>query len=193
MPRKNPVANGTGEIKFPNSIGASVSHFYEQRAGLLGRPSAPMELHDEVLQSNFVRQRTAGRRDPHSAPREGGLMSSSPLALFDDMLTEEQVCERYSRLLSSKELREARRKGEITFVKGKKGQISYHPAWVVSYLNRKITRCHRPQDDSGNMGGIGSAASLAPTTFTPAGGTNDQHARVAEALKRKFLPKPKSA
>ena len=118
-------------------------------------------------------------------------VKASSLAAFDDMLTEQQVCERYKHLVSDRELREARRKGEISFVTGKKGQISYHPDWITDYFNRKITPCHR--QPAGNTGVIGSAVSLAPTISMPVGGTNEQDARVAEVLTRKFLPKLKSA
>lgn len=95
----------------------------------------------------------------------GGLMSN-PLAEFDELLTEQEVCKRNPQLLSDRELREARRNNEIAFVTGKQGQISYRPSWVAEYLHRKITPCQRPLDASGNTETIGSAVSLAPTTST---------------------------
>ena len=116
---------------------------------------------------------------------------TSPLAALDELLTEQQVCEQYKLLLSDRELREARRRGEITFVTGKKGQISYHPDWLADYLKRKITTCHRPS--AGNTEATGSAAPPAPTASMPVGGTSEQDARVAEVLTRKFLPKLKTA
>jgi hypothetical protein len=82
--------------------------------------------------------------------------NASPLAEFDDLLTEEEVCERFSHLLSDRELREARRKNEIAYVTGKQGRICYRPTWVADYLTRKITPCHRPLA-SGTTEIIGSA------------------------------------
>jgi hypothetical protein len=118
-------------------------------------------------------------------------LNACPLAAFDELLTEQEACERFSHLLSDRELREARRKGEIAFVTGKKGQISYRPNCLAEYLKRKITPCRPPLDASGNTEIIGSAVSLAPTTSMPVGGTSEQDGHVAEHLRRKFLPKLK--
>ena len=119
-------------------------------------------------------------------------LNACPLVAFDDLLTEQEVLKRYSHLLSEQELRKARRNGEITFVTGKKGQISYRPNWIADYLKRKITPCRPPLNASGNTETIGSAARLAPTTSMPVGGTSEQEGHVAEHLRRKFLPKLKS-
>ena len=113
----------------------------------------------------------------------------SPLAVFDDLMTEQRVLEQYETLLSKKELRDARRKNEITFVTGKKGQISYRPVWIASYLERKITKCRSPHNASGNTETTGSAVPLIRTTSMPAGGTSEQDTRAAEVLQQKFLPK----
>jgi hypothetical protein len=120
-------------------------------------------------------------------------VKACPLIPFDERLTEREVCERFSDLLSERELREARRKRQIPFITGKKGQISYRRDWIAEYLNGKITPCHPPLDVSGNTETIGSAVSLAPTTSMPVGGTSEQDGHVAEHLRRKFLPKLKSA
>src|SRR5450759_2516033 len=106
----------------------------------------------------------------------------SPLAHFDDLMTETEVCERYVHLLGQRELRQARCDGSIEFFTGKKGMILYRPAWVAGYLERKVTPCHRPRDGSGNMGTTGSEASQIPIISTLAGGTSEQNERVAEVL-----------
>lgn len=116
----------------------------------------------------------------------------SPLAQFDELVTETEVCERYSHLLGERELREARRNKKIEFYTGKRGAILYRPEWVAEYLNRKITPCQPPQSGSGNTGTIGSTGSRAPTIFTHTGGTVEQDELVAEVLTRKYLPKLKS-
>ena len=59
-----------------------------------------------------------------------GLDHANPLAAFDELLTKQEVCKRFSALPSERELREARRAFKIQFVTGKKGQISYHPIWI---------------------------------------------------------------
>jgi hypothetical protein len=120
-------------------------------------------------------------------------LNACPLVAFDDLLTEQEVLKRYSHLLSEQELRKARRRGEIAFVTGKKGQISYHPNWIADYLKRKITPCRPPLNASGNTEVIGSAVSLAPTISMPAGGTSEQDGHVAKVLQQKFLQKLKSA
>ena len=120
-------------------------------------------------------------------------LNACPLAAFDELLTEQVACERFSHLLSDQELREARRKGKIKFITGKKGQILYRPRWLADYMNGKITPCDPPLHASGNTETIGSAVSLAPTISMPAGGTSEQDGHVAEHLRRKFLPKLKSA
>jgi hypothetical protein len=45
---------------------------------------------------------------------------------FDSLITEADVCERFPHLVGPKELRAARKKGDIAFVSGK-GIILYHP------------------------------------------------------------------
>jgi len=117
----------------------------------------------------------------------------NPLAQFDDLMTEAEVCERYGNLLGERELRQARRNNAVGFVTGKKGMILYHPAWIAQYLERKVTLCQPRQLGSGNTADTGSAAPLAPTISTPAGGTSEQNEHVAEVLTRKFLPKPKTS
>ena len=118
---------------------------------------------------------------------------ANSLTSFDDLLTEEKVCEKYHHLVSEKELRAARRSGEIAFITGKKGAVLYRPASVAKYLNRKVTPCRPQQAEFGNTAGTGSVASPVRTTFTHAGGISEQDAHVAEVLRRKFSPKPKSA
>ena len=120
-------------------------------------------------------------------------LNACPLAAFDELLTEQLACERFSHLLSDRELREARRKGKIKFITGKKGQILYRPRWLADYMNGKITPCDLALHASGNTEIIGSAVPLVRTTSMPAGGTNEQHGHVAKVLQQKFLPKLKSA
>jgi len=116
-------------------------------------------------------------------------LNACPLAPFNDLLTEQEACERFSHLLSDRELREARRKGKIKFITGKKGQILYRPRWLADYMNGKITQCDPALHASGNTETIGSAVSLAPTISMPVGGTSEQERRAAEVLQQKFLPK----
>ena len=120
-------------------------------------------------------------------------LNACPLAAFDELLTEQVACERFSHLLSDRELREARRKGKIKFITGKKGQILYRRRWLADYMHGKITLCRPPLDVSGNTETIGSAVSLAPTTSMPVGGTSEQERRAAEVLQQKFLPKLRTA
>jgi hypothetical protein len=117
----------------------------------------------------------------------------NPLAGFDDLMTEAEVCECYASLLSERELRQARRKGEVAFVTGKKGMIHYRPAALAQYLERKVTKCQPQQLGSGNTADTGSAAPLAPTISMSAGGTSEQNERVVEVLTRKFSPRPKTS
>jgi len=120
-------------------------------------------------------------------------LNACPLAAFDELLTEQVACERFSHLLSDRELREARRKGKIKFITGKKGQILYRRRWLADYMHGKITLCRPPLDVSGNTETIGSAVSLAPTISMPVGGTSEQERRAAEVLQQKFLPKLRTA
>jgi len=120
-------------------------------------------------------------------------LNACPLAAFDELLTEQVACERFSHLLSDRELREARRKGKIKFITGKKGQILYRPRWLADYMNGKITQCDPALHASGNTETIGSAVSLAPTISMPVGGTSEQERRAAEVLQQKFLPKLRTA
>jgi hypothetical protein len=124
---------------------------------------------------------------------EGLDMSINPLAGFDDLLTEAEVCERYVNLLGERELRNARRNNEVAFLTGKKGMILYRPAWIAQYLERKVTLCQPQQVGSGNMGITGSGASPTPIISTPAGGISAQSEHVVEVLTRKFLPKRETA
>jgi hypothetical protein len=117
----------------------------------------------------------------------------SPLAAFDDLMTEAEVCERYAHLIGQRELRQARFDGSIEFFTGKKGMILYRPACVAEYLERKVTRCHRPRNGSGNTATTGSGPLPTPTTSMPVGGTSEQNEHVAEVLTRKFSLKRESA
>jgi hypothetical protein len=128
-----------------------------------------------------------------SATNSDGLDSINPLARFDDLLTETEVCERYVNLLSERELRQARRNKSIDYVTGKKGMIHYRPAVIAQYLERKVTKCQPQQVGSGNTGITGSAASPIPIISTPAGGISAQSEHVVEVLTRKFLPKRETA
>jgi hypothetical protein len=119
-------------------------------------------------------------------------MSISPLAPFDDLMTEAEVCDRYANLLSERELRNARRNNEIAYVTGKKGMILYPPAEVAEYLKQKVTPCQRQQVGSGNTGITGSRASPIQIISTPAGGISAENEHVAAVLTRKFSPKHES-
>lgn len=117
---------------------------------------------------------------------------TNPLAQFDDLLTEAEVCKRYSRLLGLRELRDARQQGLIAFMNGKKSQPLYWPAWIADYLQQKVTPCQRQQSGFGNTEITGSAALPGPSTCTPAGGTSESDERVAEVLTQKFSRKLKA-
>jgi hypothetical protein len=124
---------------------------------------------------------------------EGLDMSINPLARFDDLITEAEICKRYVHLLSERELRQARRNKSIDHVTGKKGMIQYRPVWIAQYLDRKVTKCQPQQVGSGNTGITGSGASPTPIISTPAGGISAQSEHVVEVLTRKFLPKRETA
>ena len=83
---------------------------------------------------------------------EGLDMSINPLARFDDLITEAEICKRYVHLLSERELRQARRNKSIDHVTGKKGMIQYRPVWIAQYLDRKVTKCQPQQVGSGIRG-----------------------------------------
>lgn len=119
------------------------------------------------------------------------MIGSSPLAQFEDYLTEAEVCKRFSRWLGVRELREARRNGQIEYATGKKGVILYDPVSVANYLNRKITPC-QPQNGSGNIEVTGSVVSLVRTISTPTGGTSADDELVERVLTQKFSPKRKN-
>jgi hypothetical protein len=124
---------------------------------------------------------------------EGLDMSVNPLAQFEDLMSEADVCERYENLLGERELRNARRNNAVAYVTGKKGMILYRPAWIAEYLKRKVTLCQPQQVGSGNTGITGSGASPTLTISTPAGGISAQSEHVVEVLTRKFLPKRETA
>jgi hypothetical protein len=121
------------------------------------------------------------------------IFEAHPLARFDDLMTEAEVCKRYGNLLSERELRQARRNNAIAFVTGKKGMIQYRPVWIAQYLDRKVTLCQPQQVGSGNTGITGSGTSPTPIISTPAGGISAQSEHVVEVLTRKFLPKRETA
>lgn len=50
------------------------------------------------------------------------------------------MCRRYPLIVGPHELRQARRKGKITYFAGKKGAVHYHPDAVAEYLETKIVR-----------------------------------------------------
>lgn len=57
----------------------------------------------------------------------------------DDLMTETQVYEKYKGLFADRELREARRSGQIEFYDLRKG-VHYSPEQVTAYLNSKVKR-----------------------------------------------------
>ena len=119
----------------------------------------------------------------------------SALASFDELITESEVCRKYSHLLSERELRLARQHKQISFVTGKKGMILYHPVGIAEYLERKVTpSCQQLQHHvvSGSTANIGSSALPTAITSMPAGGTSEQNEHVAAVLTRKFLAKRES-
>jgi hypothetical protein len=56
----------------------------------------------------------------------------APLACFDDLMTEDEICRAYPHLLGARELRAARRDSKIAFVTGKKGAVLYRPDWIAT-------------------------------------------------------------
>lgn len=65
-------------------------------------------------------------------------MSKPSLDYFDQLLSEQHVVERYSSFIGLRELRGARRNGEIAFVRGKRGAVFYHPDDLAEFLSRLL-------------------------------------------------------
>lgn len=113
---------------------------------------------------------------------------ATALARFDELITEAEVCRRYKDLVSERELRLARQNGEIAFVNGKRGAISYHPDAVAKYLERKEQPCRQ---DCGSMAATGLVEPTTPTSSTRIGTISEQDRLVAERLGQKYSPKRK--
>lgn len=112
------------------------------------------------------------------------------LSRFDALLSEDEVCRRFSALVGARELRKARQNGEIAFVSGKKGAVFYHPEAVAAYLSRKETVC---QNDFGNTGDTGLRAPTARRGSMPTGTTSESETLVADHLARKYSKKPETS
>lgn len=113
----------------------------------------------------------------------------SAMTVLDELMTESEVYQRWSRLLADKELRQARQAGQIGFYPLRKG-IFYHPTQVVEYLERRRTDPCASDDDPGkslSLEGDGSNENQDPPTGTSTGMTPEQERSVAEALARKIL------
>ena len=57
----------------------------------------------------------------------------------DDLMTETEVYEKYKGLFADRELREARRSGQIEFYDLRKG-VHYSPEQITAYLKSKVKR-----------------------------------------------------
>lgn len=101
-----------------------------------------------------------------------------PLRQYDEMLTEQQVCERFKLLVSPRELRKARQNGEIAYLPGKKGVPLYHPDDLADYLSRKEIKA--------------VPLRRSPTNVTGPSGMTEEAERLLDAhLRQKYSKKPK--
>lgn len=126
-----------------------------------------------------------------SEDRAAALPLASPLVEFDELISEPVACERYEALLSPRELRRARQKGEIEFVAGKKGTIFYTHAALAAYLKRKVRPCRDETRSSGRTENTGSAVLPAPRLSTSTGVTEEAARLLEDRFERKFLKKRK--
>jgi hypothetical protein len=113
---------------------------------------------------------------------------AAALDRYDELMPEAEVCRRYAPLVSEKELRGARQRGEIPFYSGKRGMVLYHPDAIASYLQRKESPCRR---ECGSKAATGSGPRTTPQSSTPTGMTSEQAQLVAARLGQKYSPKRK--
>ncbi len=133
-------------------------------------------------------------RAPGVEPTPAEVGSLPNLASFDELLTEQEVCERYSLLVGPRELRRARQAGEIAYLPGKKGVVLYRPDAIAAYLQSKEVQCRergRPRKSSSNMGDIGSGAPTAPPSSMHIGMTEEADRLLEDHLEQKYSKKPK--
>jgi len=133
---------------------------------------------------------------PSVAPSDADMGEAPKLSSFDELLTEQEVCERYSLLVGPRELRKARQNGEIAYLPGKKGVVLYRPDAIAAYLESKEVKCRErsyPRKSSSNMGDIGSGAPTAPPSSTPTGMTEEADRLLDAHLRQKYSKKPKPA
>ena len=117
------------------------------------------------------------------------MLENPVLKHFEELLSESDVCKRFSALLGVRELRRARQNGEIDYVSGKKGAVLYHPSAVAAYLSNKEVKC---QNGSGNMVNTGLEQRAIPITSMPSGTTSESERLLADHLARKFSAKRKT-
>jgi hypothetical protein len=131
---------------------------------------------------------------PSVEPNAEDLSTVPKLSRFDEFLTEQQVCERYALFVGQRELRKARRNGEIAFVPGKKGVPLYHPDAIAAYLDSKEVKCRErnpPRESSSNSGDIGSGVPTAPPSSTPTGMTEEADRLLEDHLAQKYSKRQK--
>lgn len=120
----------------------------------------------------------------------------SELKALSDLMSEDEVYEKYKHIFVDRELREARQTGELEFYKLRKG-IYYLESQLIDYLEKRKQRpCpNRPlapesdnSNDSGRSGISGSRRRPELRTITDAGTSSekasDVDAYVERALER---------
>lgn len=115
-------------------------------------------------------------------------VAATSLAVMDSLVTEAEICGRFRHLLSARELRLARQRGEIAFFSGKKGAVLYHPEEVAEWLQKK----RRPATvrESSNIAGTGSEPLLPRPASTLTGMTQEAEELAADHLARKYSTRP---
>lgn len=111
--------------------------------------------------------------------------ASEALTPFGELMTEAQVCGRFTHLVSGRELRKARQASEIAFYQGKKGMVLYHPDDLAAYFKRKQVVCSE----------VSAVMDLPPTPriSAPKDLSSEDEKRCADHLAEKYSRKPKPA
>ena len=119
------------------------------------------------------------------------------LARFDQLLTEQQVCERYSLLVGARELRNARKRGDINYFPGKNGMALYHPDDLAAYLQRKEVKTCPPKDQPrksfSSTADTGSPTPTARRSSMRTGMTQEADRLLDAHLRQKYSKTPKHA
>ena len=122
------------------------------------------------------------------------------LSRLSDLISEQEVYEKYGHLFVANELREARQLGQLRFFPMRKG-IFYTEGQLIEYIGKR-ERCrseNKPlrepesQKGSGNTGINGSNATPRAPISIVAGMTPELEGTVAEALEPQTLRRPRSS